>query len=569
MKYSVLVEVYEDLEKTSARLSKIELISNLLRKTEEDLLPKITLLIQGKIFPSWSDQEIGIASQLAIKIISTATGFSTSEIEQRFKKRGDFGLVVEELMKKKKQKTLFTRPLTVEKIFENLESLATMEGKGSQNRKFNLVSELINAASPKEAKYIVRTTIGDLRIGVAEGIIRDSIAKAFFPDKSGEEKKEIVSSVEWAWFLRPSYGEIALIAKTKGLSGLKNVKLKIGKPYHVLLSEKALTLQEAIEKFENTGIEFKYDGARISIHKKGDKIWLYTRRLENVSKQFPDLIDLVKKAVKAEECVIEGELLGIDGKTGKPLPFQALSQRIKRKYDIEKAIKEVPIQINLFDIVYLDGKMMFDKPLKERRKSLESIIKQIPEKLQIAKQLVTSDLKKAEEFYNQALKANQEGVMVKNLDATYQPGRRVGYWLKVKPIMETLDLAIIGATWGTGKRTGWLGSLILGCRDPKTGEFLECGMIGTGIKEKSEGVTFEQLTNMLKPYITSEKANEVRIKPKMVVEIAYEEIQKSPNYASGYALRFPRLLRIRNDKGISETDSTDRISKLYSQQRGR
>ncbi|MFH1978608.1 MAG: ATP-dependent DNA ligase [Candidatus Aenigmatarchaeota archaeon] len=569
MKYSLLVDVYEKLENTSSRLEKIDQIASLLSKTDEDLLSRITLLVQGKVFPSWSDQEIGIASQLAMKIIATATGFSLKEIENKFREIGDFGLVVEEFMKKKKQRTLFTRPLTVEKVFQNLESLASIEGKGSQDRKFQLVSELINASGPKEAKYIIRTTIGDLRIGVAEGVLRDSVAKAFFPDVSDEEKKEIIKIVEWAWFLRTDYGEVAMIAKTKGLTGLKNVKLKTGKPYHVLLSEKATDLKEAVEKFEHVVLEFKFDGARISIHKKGDKIWLYTRRLEDVTKQFPDLVELVKKGLKADDCVIEGELLGIDQKTGKPLPFQSLSQRIKRKYDIDKAMKDIPIQANLFEIVQLDGKMLFDLSLTERRKILESVIKEIPGKFQIAEQLITKDLKKAEEFYKRALNANQEGVMVKNLDATYQPGRRVGYWLKVKPIMETLDLAIIGATWGTGKRTGWLGSLILGCRDPKTGEFLECGMIGTGIKEKGEGVTFDQLTEMLKPYVISEKGNEIRIKPKIIVEIAYEEIQKSPNYASGFALRFPRLVKLREDKGPLDTDSTERVIKIYSKQRGR
>jgi len=301
-------------------------------------------------------------------------------------------------------------------------------------------------------------------------------------------------------------------------------------------------------------------------------LWFYTRRLENITKQFPELKEFVLKAVDEKECILEGEMLGINPKTGKPLPFQKLSQRIKRKYDIEKMIKEIPIQVNLFDIVYLNGKTLFSEPLRTRRKKLENTVKVIPDKFQLAKQIVTKDIKKAEEFYHQALKANQEGIIVKNLDATYQPGRRVGYWLKVKPTLESLDLVIIGAIWGTGKRAGWLGSFILGIRDPESGEFLECGMLGTGIKEKKtnpEDITFVELTKMLKPYIIGEKEGRVEIRPKIVIEVAYEEIQRSPNYASGYALRFPRFLRIRTDKSPEDADDLNRLEKIFVMQKGR
>lgn len=568
MNYSELVKVYEYLEKTSARLEKIDAIADLMRKTPTSLLPKVALLLQGKVFPAWSEKEIGIADLLMVRIISRSTGFSEKDILSDFNKTGDFGRVIEELVGRKKQRTLFAKPLTVEKVFENLQRLADIEGKKSQERKFQLVSELISSSGPKEAKYIVRTTLGDLRIGVAEGVIRDSIARAFLSgDKEG--MKDAVSAVEWAWFLRPDYGEIARLAKEGGLKALKDVSIEVGKPYHVLLAEKAPSLKDALDAFEKPALEYKYDGARIMIHKKGGSIWLYTRRLDNVTRQFPELVEYVKECVNARDCVLEGEMLGFDRKTGKPMPFQFLSQRIKRKYEIEKIAKEIPIQINLFDIVYLNGKALFEKPLVFRRKTLESMIRTKPGKFQIAKQLVTKDLKKAEEFYKEALNAGQEGLMVKNLEAKYQPGRRVGYWLKVKPTMENLDLVIIGAQWGTGKRTGWMGSLVLGCR--KGDDFLECGMIGTGIKEKDdqEGVTFTQLTKLLKPNIESEGGRDIKIRPKLVVEVAYEEIQKSPTYSSGYALRFPRVVRIRFDREARDCDTLERIEKLYEMQRGR
>jgi len=317
-----------------------------------------------------------------------------------------------------------------------------------------------------------------------------------------------------------------------------------------------------IDKFGKVAIEYKYDGMRAEVHKKGNEIWVFTRRLENVTKQFPDLVELCKKCLKPKECVVEGEVLAIDPKTGYPLPFQILSQRIHRKYNIDEMVKKIPIQMNLFDIVYLEGKMLFDKVFTERRKLLEKSVKVIPGKFQLAKQIVTDDLKKAEEFYKEALEAKQEGVFIKVLDSKYVFGRHVGGWYKIKPIMETLDLVIVAATWGEGKRSHWLSSYVLACRDPDTGEFLTCGMMGTGLTEEM----FQTMTDTLKPLIVEEKGKEVKVKPKIVVEVAYQEIQKSPTYSSGYALRFPRLIRIREDKGPEEADTIERLINLYKSQ---
>jgi len=554
MDYSILVDVYEALESTPSKLKKRDILAELLSKTPLELLPKVTLLVTGKIFASYEQYELGIATQFMVRAISKATGFETKEIEEIFKKTGDLGLTAEECVKSKKQLILLKKKLTVDKMFESLRQLAFITGAGSQDRKISLISELLVSAQPKEARYIVRTILGELRVGVAEGIIRDSIAKAFNVNPD---------IVENAWNLLPDYGTIVKIAKEQGDNGLKKVKIAVGKPTQVLLAEKAPNLEEALKKFNNLVIEWKYDGARINIHKNGSKIWLFTRRLENVTKQFPDLVNLAKKGLKVERCIVEGELLGIDDKTGKPLPFQKLSQRIHRKYDIDTMIKKIPIQINLFDVLYVDGKMLFNKTLKERRKILESIVNVIPGKFQLAKQLVTKDLKKAKKFYQDAIKAGQEGVMVKNLDSTYQPGRRVGYWLKVKEMMETLDLVIVGAEWGTGKRTNWLSSYILACRDPDTGRYLTCGMMGTGLTEEQ----FQRMTDTLKPLIVEEKGRSVRLKPKIVVEVGYEEIQRSPNYESGYALRFPRLIRDRTlDKGPEEADTINRLKKLFKSQ---
>ena len=564
MDYLELAEVYEKLEKTPAKLKKRDIIAEMLKNTPYSILDKNVLLLSGKVFPAWSEKETGVANQLMLKAVGKAFGISKEESIKLFNKMGDLGLVAEKLSEKKKQRTLGSKKLTIEKVFENIQKIAKQEGKDSQERKLQLIVELLIHSKSREAKYIVRIVLEELRIGVAKGIIRDSIAKAFDIDKK---------IVEHAWFLYPDYGEIAQIAKRKGSKGLKNVKIKLGRPVIVMLAEKSPSLEAALKSAGKCGLEYKYDGIRTMIHKNKDKIYIFTRSLEDVTSAFPDLVKLAKKHIKCDKCIIEGETLAVHPKTGKPQPFQFLSQRIRRKYKITEIIKQIPVQFNAFDIIYLNGKKLFKKTQQKRREILEKQIKEEKGVFQLSKMLITNDLKKAEKFYNTALKEGQEGLIIKKLDAIYQSERHVGYWWKVKPTMESLDLVIIGAIWGTGKRAGVLGSYILGCRDPKTGEFLECGMLGTGIKEKKTDagdVTLKEMTDMLKKYIESEKGNKVKIKPKIVIEVAYEEIQKSPTYESGYALRFPRFIAVRSpEKKFDEADTLGRLKYLYSIQKGK
>ncbi len=557
MKYSKLADVYERLESTSSKLEKRDILSCLLSETEDSELEKIVLLATGKVYPISSEDDLGVASKMIEKAISKSTGFSEKSIIEELKKTGDLGLVAENFVGSKKQSTLMKRSLDVERVFSCLKKLPEINGKGSQERKISIVAELLSSATPKEAKYIARTALGTLRIGVAEGTLRDAIAKAF------DVKAE---NVENAWNMMPDYAKITMIAKSDGDDGLSKVKAKVGTSIQVLLCEKAPNLEEALKKFDEPAIEVKYDGARVQIHKEKGKITVFTRRLENVTRQFPDLVKMANSSIRAESCILDGEMIGTDSKTGKPLPFQLLSQRIQRKYDVDKMVKEIPIQINLFDIVYADGRQLFDMPLRERRKVLEDSVKPIPEKFQFAKCLVSNDVKKAQIFYENALKEGQEGVIVKNLNSNYQPGRRVGYWLKVKPIMDPLDLVIIGAEWGTGKRANWLSSFTLACLDENAGDFLECGMMGTGLTDEE----FKSMTEKLKPLITADDGRSVKIEPKIVFEIGYEEIQKSTKYSSGFALRFPRLIRDRSaDKSPEDADTISRLEELYKDQKGR
>ena len=557
MEYKVLCEYYEKLEKESSKIEKTKILAKLFSQCSIEDLERVVFLVQGIVYPKYTQLELGIATQLMIRAMSKAYGLSEEKIEEEFAKLGDLGLVAEKLSKNKKQATLFKKSLTVEKVFEELRKLPLLSGEGSQEKKIMTIYHLLLIAEPKEAKYLVRTILGELRIGVAEGLIRDAIVEAFLPSK-----EEATEAVDYAWSILSDFSIVAKIAKEKGIEGLKSVKIEIGRPIQVMLGEKAESIEEVVEEYGEVAAEWKYDGMRTIIMKKEDKIWLFTRRQEDVTKQFPDLVELCRKGIKVDECVIEGETIAVDPKTNTPMAFQVLSQRIHRKYDIEKMVEKIPIQIHLFDIIYLNGEMLINKPLIERRKILESVIEVIPSKFELAKQLITKDVKKIEEFYNEALNAKQEGLMLKVLNSPYRFGRHVGGWYKIKPTMENLDLVIVGATWGEGARANWLTSFELAVRDPDTGNFLRCGMMSTGLTEEE----YEMMTELLKPLIIQEKGKEVKVRPKIVVEVKYQEIQKSPNYESGYALRFPAFVRLRDDKGPEEADTIDRLVELYKSQ---
>jgi DNA ligase-1 len=549
MRFTEFAGVCEKLEGMSGRIEMTDVVADFLAKTDEYLLPTVCHFLQGKVFPLWSEQELGVAEKLMVKCMSTVSGKTEAEIEVAIKETGDPGLAAERILSSKKQTTLYTRTLEVEDVERSLTKLAVLSGKGSQDKKIAYINELLSSADGVEAKYIVRLILGELRLGVGDGIVRDAIAKAFGVD-AGE--------VERAYYLTSDLGEVARIIKARGVKGLKEVAMKPGQPIRVMLAQKKQSVREAVEELGEAAFEVKYDGARVQIHKDGKEVTLYTRRLENVTKQFPEVVSAAQENIKAKEAIIEGEIVAIQMLGDRtPRPFQDLSRRIKRKYNIPEIQKRIPVEVNLFDVLYVNGEGKLETPFTERRRLLKSMINETTT-FRLAEQLVTKSRSKAEEFYNKALKMKHEGVMAKVLTAPYQPGSRVGYMYKIKPVMETLDLVVVGATWGEGRRANWLGSYLLAVHDPNTGEFQTIGRMATGISDEQ----LAEYTEYFKPYITKEEGKDVTIRPHVVFEVAYEEIQKSPTYTSGYALRFPRLVRLRDDKGPADADTPERVIEI-------
>ncbi|MBT6044846.1 ATP-dependent DNA ligase, partial [Candidatus Woesearchaeota archaeon] len=445
--------------------------------------------------------------------------------------------------------------LTIKKVADNIRRLSDMEGSGSVDRKIGLVAELITNSNGTEAKYISRTVLEVLRVGIADGIIKDAIAKAFDQE---------IKTVDEAFDILADHGEVALLANENKLG---DVKLKPGRPLKLMLAVLSKSIEEGFSAVGTpAALEYKYDGFRMQIHNDGKKISLFTRGMEDVTKQFPDVVKAVSK-IKGKNFIVDCEVVGYEPKTGKYLPFQKISQRIRRKYDTEEMAKQFPVEINAFDLIYYEGKKLLSNRFEDRRELLKKIIKEIPREIVLSKLLITDDDKKVQKFFKESVKSGHEGVMFKSLGAPYKPGRYVGYIAKLKEVMDALDLVVVKAEWGEGKRASWLTSYTVACKDGDN--FLEVGKVSTGLKEKfEEGEldNFENMTNELKKIVVSQKGNAVMVKPQIVVEVSYEEIQKSPTYASGYALRFPRILQVRYDKPLNEISTIGNVEELYKSQ---
>jgi DNA ligase-1 len=556
MDYLAFADVYERLESTTKGLEKTEILASFLGEIKKN--PEQIYLLKGRIFADYDSRELGFSQQLAVRAISKLLGEKDSFVVDAFKKYGDLGTAVEKLAEKRRQKSLFLQKLTVKKVLDNLRKIQEQEGAGAVDRKISLVVELLNSASPKEAKYLIRTVLGDLKVGIGDGLLREAIVKYCFNPENIEQKKKLSEDVQSAYDKTTDFAEVF----EKACAGeLNQIKLSPGKPVKVMLFPKAKNVEDAFEIVgKPAAFEYKYDGFRVMINKEKDgTIKIFTRRLEEVTKQFPEIVKYVSENVSGKEFIIDGEAVGFDAKTKKYTDFQAISQRIRRKYDIEEVGKILPVELVLFDVIFYEGKSLINEPFGERRKLLKIITKEEKFKIVLANQIISEDVSEVEKFYETALEENQEGLMAKSLSAPYKPGARVGYAVKLKPEDKDFDLVITGAEWGTGKRAGWLTSFDVACLG-ENGELLEVGKVSTGLKEKKEeGLSYEEMTKLMEENLISTDGRKIVVKPNVVVAVQYQNIQKSPTYTSGLAFRFPRILRLRVDRGVDDIATLQEI----------
>ena len=552
--YEKLVEVYEKISSTSSRLEKQDIIADFLmyiKETDADITYDITLLLQGKIFPPWSDKEMGISTQLIINALSNLLGESTKSIENKLAEVGDMGEISEELIKNNKQVTFFKVPLTVKKVLSNLRKTESITGSKSQNKKINYLLELYTSASPLEAKYITRTITERLRIGVGEGTLVEAIAQAYNIDK------EIIDR---AYMLSNDLGEVASRAQ-ESIESVKSLTITPGKPIKPMLAQLSPGIKESITEMKKVICETKYDGIRVQIHHYNNKTKIFTRRLENVTNALPEVVEYIEEALPSKDFIVEGEVIAT--KDNKPISFQYILQRVKRKYDIDKMREKIPLKVFLFDVLYYD-KPTAELPIIQRRQLLEEIVTTSKNvELSTMKIVSQENYTEAEKLFTWSIDEGHEGIMFKDVTSPYSPGKRGKNMLKYKPLRETLDCVITGGTYGKGKRAKFFGSYLLSLLDEKTGEYKTLVHAATGMDDD----LLASLTKRMEKLIISKSEQNVLFKPKVILEIAYSEIVESNEYESGYSLRFPAIKGVRDDIGLDEVDTLSKLHQMIDLQK--
>ncbi|MFP3201856.1 MAG: ATP-dependent DNA ligase [Sulfolobus sp.] len=585
MEFKLIADYFDKLEKISSRIQLTALLTDLFKKSDKNVIDKVVYIIQGKLWPDFlGNPEIGIGEKLMIKAISIATNVKEDIVENQLKVLGDLGDVVTKLKQtSSKSGSIFSflgtsnkEGLTVEEVYDSLTKIAMAEGEGSRDIKIRSLAGLLKKATPLEAKYIIRFIDGRLRVGIGDATILDALAIAF---GGGATARPLV---ERAYNLRADLGNIAKILAEQGIEAIKNIKPEVGIPIRPMLAERLNDPTEILAKVGGTAlVDYKYDGERAQIHKKGEKVFIFSRRLENISKQYPDVVEYVKDYINANEAIIEGEIVAIDPESGEIRPFQELMHR-KRKNDINEAIKEYPVNVYLFDLMYYEGEDYTVKPLPERRKKLEEIIK-ANDKLHIAHHIYTNNVKELTDYFYQAISEGAEGVMVKSVskDSIYQAGARGFLWIKLKrdyqsEMADSVDLVVVGAFYGRGKRGGKLSSLLMAAYDPDTDTFYTVCKVASGFSDEEldelQKKLMEIRTPLKDPRVISEMEPDIWVQPKYVAEIIGAEITLSPQHTcckgevskdAGLSIRFPRFIRWRDDKSVEDATTPHEILEMY------
>jgi DNA ligase-1 len=530
----------------------VKLVSDFLKTLEPEEIEPAVSMILGRALPRGSRQSLDVSWATLSGIIKRVTGVSWQVFTEAFNRTGDVGAaakVVFENSRVKKQMPLFGETLTVKGVRRSFEAIAEATGQGSRDKKERLIEALLSYASPLEAKYLVKIIIGEMRTGFHEGLMEQAISEAF---------NVPLEMVQRASMVLGDVGMVAAIAKNEGREGLLRAGFKIFRPVKLMLAQMAADVVEAIKEHGGkTAFEYKLDGARVQIHKEGENVKVFSRRLSDVTESIPEIVELIRRNVKAESAILEGEVIAVDEK-GRPLPFQHLMRRFRRVHEVEHLASAIPVRLYLFDILYLNGQSLISLPYIERRRILAENAGEIP----LTRQIITGNVEEAERFLAEAINAGHEGLMAKKVDSEYVPGIRGKRWLKIKPTLPTLDLVIVAAEYGYGRRRGWLSDYYLAARDAETGEFLTVGKTFKGLTDAE----IVEMTKRLKELALKEEPRRVYVIPKIVVEVAYNEIQKSPKYRCGMALRFARITRIREDKTPEEADTIQRVREIYESQ---
>jgi DNA ligase-1 len=550
--FKSLAELLEKVEATKKRLEIIGMTADFLKSLDASEVEPAVSMIVGRAFPKWSPKTLDVSWATLSGILQRVTGADWDVFREAFTGTGDVGAAAKAVFEKtnvKKQALLLERTLTITEVRRLLESIAGTAGSGSREKKERLITALLSQASPVEAKFMVKIFLGEMRTGLHEGLMEQAVAKAFDVPLVAVQKASMALG---------DIGEVAALAKTEGAERLAQVGFKVFRPVELMLAQVASDVGEALaEHGGKTAFEYKYDGARVQIHKRSSEVRVFSRRLTDVTQSLPEVVKAIKTNVKADEAIVEGEVIAVDDR-GHPIPFQHLMRRFKRVHEVRGMAEKIPVRLYLFDILFLDGESLISLPYVERRK----VLAENAGKIALTTQIVTDSKARAEAFLNEAMDAGHEGLMAKKLDSPYTLGTRGKRWFKIKPVLDPLDLVITAAEYGYGRRHGWLSDYYLAARDPATGEFLNIGKTFKGLTDAE----IIEMTRRLKELVVREERHRVVVLPKVVVEVAYNEIQESPKYRSGMALRFARINRIRDDKNPEDADTIEKVREIYERQ---
>ena len=578
MKFSVLSDSLEKMEKTSKRLELTGILVELLKKTPNEIIAKVIYLIQGKLKPNFEGVELGIAEKLVIRAISKSAGVTIKKIEDDYNDGGDLGITVSNILKQKTQTTFSAETITLERVYETLLKISTLQGKGSQDMKIKYISSLLNDATPEESKFVLKILLGTMRLGVAENTVMDALAIAFTNSK---ENRELVEN---AYNVSSDLGKVSEVLAQDGLDGLLKFNVSLFSPIRPMLADRVKSEEEAVKRIENEfAAEYKLDGERVQIHIQDDKVILFSRSLENITNYYPDFVEKISDTINADDGIFEAEIVAINANTGNFLPFQELMHR-RRKHKLDQAITNYPITVNFFDILYHNGKELLNYSYNERRKNLEGVIKE-NEFAKLIPMSIVNNTTDISDVLENSINSGCEGLMLKVLNANYRAGSRGSNWLKLKreyqnELGDSLDLVVVGAFFGRGRRTGKYGTLLLSTYDSENDSFPTICKVGTGFTDENLDQLFQILSNKVilkkNPRVESSIESDIWFEPELVLEVVASEITLSPIHKTGlnlirkdtgFALRFPKFTgKIRTEKLAEDASCPEEVSALYKNQ---
>ena len=579
MRFSILSDVFSDMEKTSSRLELTSHLVRLFEKTPTDVIARIVYLIQGKLRPDYEGVELGVAEKMAIRAISKSSGIHANKVTSAYRSRGDLGDAASDILRQKTQTTFLVEDITVERVYETLLKIARLEGARSQDMKIKYISSLLNDASPKEASFILKILLNTLRLGIAENTVMDGLALAFTKDKANR------GALERAYNVSSDLGRAAEVIARNGIDGMKSFQAQVFSPIRPMLADRVKSSKDGMERMgESFSAEYKLDGERVQVHIRGREVILFSRSIENITEYYPDIVERIPDVLKTREAILEAEIVAVNEDTGEFLPFQELMHR-RRKYQREKAVLEYPVTVNFFDILLADGKSRLDAPYSERRALLEEMVMSDDFARNIPRISVSGD-DQIEDFMENGINAGCEGLMLKLDSAPYRAGSRGNFWLKLKreyrnELGDSLDLVVVGAFIGRGRRTGRYGTLLLATYNYDMDTFPSLCKVGTGFTDDDLDTFYHMLANRATPKrdprIESEMEADVWFRPEVVIEVVASEITLSPVHktamgsireGSGLALRFPKFTgKIRYDKTAEDASTDEEVVTLYKGQK--